>query len=47
LTFRGEALWLAISNRRLISFDRAGVTFKWKDYRAKGHQRAKVSAPRS
>jgi hypothetical protein len=33
---------VAISNRRLISFDHAGVTFKWKDYRAKGHQRAKV-----
>jgi hypothetical protein len=33
---------VAISNRRLIAFDDAGVTFKWKDYRAKGHQRAKV-----
>jgi hypothetical protein len=33
---------VAISNRRLISFNHAGVTFKWKDYRAKGHQRAKV-----
>jgi hypothetical protein len=33
---------VAISNRRLISFDHAGVTFKWKDYRAKGRDRAKV-----
>jgi hypothetical protein len=33
---------VAISNSRLISFDHAGVTFKWKDYRAKGHGRAKV-----
>jgi Putative transposase/Transposase zinc-binding domain len=33
---------VAISNRRLISFDHAGVTFKWKDYRAKGRERAKV-----
>ena len=33
---------VAISNRRLIAFDDAGVTFKWKDYRAKGRERAKV-----
>jgi hypothetical protein len=33
---------VAISNSRLISFDQAGVTFKWKDYRAKGRERAKV-----
>jgi hypothetical protein len=33
---------VAISNSRLITFDDAGVTFKWKDYRAKGHERAKV-----
>jgi putative transposase/transposase-like zinc-binding protein len=33
---------VAISNSRLISFDHAGVTFKWKDYRAKGHKQAKV-----
>jgi hypothetical protein len=33
---------VAISNSRLISFDDAGVTFKWKDYRAKGRERAKV-----
>src|SRR5229473_2626114 len=33
---------VAISNSRLISFDDAGVTFKWEDYRAKGRERAKV-----
>jgi hypothetical protein len=33
---------VAISNRRLISLDGAGVTFKWKDYRAKGRERAKL-----
>jgi len=33
---------VAISNSRLISFDHAGVTFKWKDYRAKGRKRPKV-----
>jgi hypothetical protein len=33
---------VAISNSRLISFGHAGVTFKWKDYRAKGRERAKV-----
>jgi hypothetical protein len=33
---------VAISNRRLIAFDSNGVTFKWKDYRAKGRERAKV-----
>jgi hypothetical protein len=33
---------VAISNSRLIAFDDAGVTFKWKDYRAKGRERAKV-----
>ncbi len=33
---------VAISNRRLINLDGAGVTFKWKDYRAKGRERAKV-----
>jgi predicted Zn-ribbon and HTH transcriptional regulator len=27
---------VAISNSRLIAFDDRGVTFKWKDYRAKG-----------
>jgi hypothetical protein len=33
---------VAISNSRLIALDDAGVTFKWKDYRAKRRQRAKV-----
>jgi len=33
---------VAIANSRLIAFDDAGVTFKWKDYRAKGRHRAKV-----
>src|SRR5206468_8368019 len=33
---------VAISNSRLIAFDSNGVTFKWKDYRAEGHERAKV-----
>ena len=33
---------VAIANSRLIAFDDAGVTFKWKDYRAKGRERAKV-----
>jgi hypothetical protein len=26
---------VAIANSRLIAFDGTGVTFKWKDYRAK------------
>ena len=33
---------VAISNSRLIAFNDAGVTFKWKDYRAKGRDKAKV-----
>jgi hypothetical protein len=33
---------VAISNSRLIALDDVGVTFTWKDYRAKGHERAKV-----
>ena len=33
---------VAISNSRLIALDGNGVTFKWKDYRAKGRERAKV-----
>ena len=33
---------VAISNRRLIAFDSNGVTFKWKDYRAKGRERQKL-----
>jgi len=33
---------VAIANGRLIAFDDNGVTFKWKDYRAKGRERQKV-----
>ena len=33
---------VAISNTRLISCDRAGVSFKYKDYRARGRERQKV-----
>jgi len=33
---------VAISNSRLIAFDGERVTFKWKDYRAKGDVRYKV-----
>jgi hypothetical protein len=33
---------VAISNARLITFDKQGVTFKWKDYRAKGRTRHKT-----
>jgi Putative transposase/Transposase zinc-binding domain len=33
---------VAIANSRLIALDDAGVTFKWKDYRAKGRERFKV-----
>jgi hypothetical protein len=33
---------VAIANSRLLSLDDAGVTFKWKDYRAKRRQRHKV-----
>ena len=33
---------VAISNSRLISLNDAGVTFKWKDYRAKGRERQKI-----
>lgn len=33
---------VAISNSRLISFDNASVTFKWKDYRAKSRDRQKI-----
>ncbi|HEX3561663.1 MAG TPA: IS91 family transposase, partial [Solirubrobacterales bacterium] len=31
---------VAISNRRLVAFDSNGVTFRWKDYRAEGRERA-------
>ena len=33
---------VAISNRRLLAFDQRGVTFRWKDYRAKGRTRHKT-----
>jgi hypothetical protein len=33
---------VAISNRRLIALDERGVTFRWKDYRAKGRTRYKA-----
>ncbi len=33
---------VAIANSRLIRFDDQGVTFKWKDYRAKAQDRQKV-----
>jgi Putative transposase len=31
---------VAISNSRLVAFDEASVTFRWKDYRIKGQRRA-------
>jgi hypothetical protein len=33
---------VAISNSRLIAFDHAAVTFRWKDYRIKGRDRYKL-----
>jgi hypothetical protein len=33
---------VAIANSRLIACDDNGVTFRWKDYRAKGRERQKV-----
>ncbi len=33
---------VAIANSRLVAFDDNGVTFKWKDYRAKGRERSKT-----
>ena len=33
---------VAISNRRLVTMDRHGVSFRWKDYRAKGRTRHKT-----
>jgi len=33
---------VAIANSRLIAFDDNGLTFRWKDYRAKGRERMKV-----
>jgi hypothetical protein len=38
---------VAIANSRLIAFDDNGVTFRWKDYRAKGRERQKVMTLRS
>ena len=33
---------VAIANSRLLALDHAGVTFKWKDYRAEGRDRFKL-----
>ncbi len=33
---------VAISNRRLVTMDERGATFRWKDYRAKGRMRHKT-----
>ena len=33
---------VAISNSRLVALNSGGVTFKWKDYRANGPERAKI-----
>jgi hypothetical protein len=33
---------VAISNRRLLTFDEAGVTFRYKDYRSDGAARQRV-----
>ena len=33
---------VAISNRRLVAMNDAGVSFRWKDYRAKGRTRHKT-----
>ncbi|AAP85838.1 putative transposase (plasmid) [Cupriavidus necator H16] len=33
---------VAISNQRLLALDERGVTFRWKDYRAKGRTRYKT-----
>jgi hypothetical protein len=33
---------VAIASSRIIAFNDSGVTFKWKDYRAKEHQRGKL-----
>jgi Zn finger protein HypA/HybF involved in hydrogenase expression len=33
---------VAISNQRLVAMDKRGVTFRWKDYRAKGHTHHKT-----
>ena len=36
---------IAIANGRPIAFNHSGVTFKWKDYRAKEQQRRKLMLP--
>ncbi len=33
---------MAISSSRLLALDERGVTFRWKDYRAKGRTRYKA-----
>ena len=33
---------VAIANSRLVALDDAGITFRWKDYRAKGRERFKL-----
>ncbi|BAO92812.1 putative transposase (plasmid) [Caballeronia cordobensis] len=33
---------VAISNQRLVAYDERGVTFRWKNYRAKGRTRYKT-----
>ncbi len=33
---------VAISNQRLVAFDERGVTFRWKEYLAKGRTRPKT-----
>ena len=33
---------VAIANNRLIALDDSSVTFRWRDYRAKGRERFKV-----
>jgi hypothetical protein len=33
---------VAISNSRLVALDESGVSFRWKDYRAKGRTRHKT-----
>jgi Putative transposase len=42
--------WVAISNSRLLALDERGVTFRWKDYRARagatGHEWIKPGFPR-
>jgi Putative transposase len=33
---------VAIANSRLLTLDKKGVTFKWKDYRIRGPRRSKI-----